>query len=291
MFDFTSRRFLYFLISGAIIVAGLISAFSPGGLKWGIEFEGGMSFTATFSQPMDSARLDQSLADIGYGTATVQQTGKGEFFIRTPSLETADQEKIGKGLKDLGGSVEEFNAVSPIVAKQTIRNAGFAVAVACLVMLLYIAYAFRRMPRPFRFAGCAIVALVHDVLMTLGVFSFVTRALNWEIDPMFMAAVLAILGYSINNTIVIYDRIRENTIKGVSPDFGTIVNISTTQSLTRCLNSSVTTILALVAVYAFVGGPIRTFSVALVVGLIAGTWGAIFICGPLLLPWRKTASD
>ena len=158
-----------------------------------------------FSQPMNSAELHRNLSEIGYGEATIQQTGKGEFFIRTQSLELADQEEITKGLEGFGGSIEEFDVVSPMVSKETLRNAFIAVIVACVAIFLYVAWAFRRMPRPFSYGSRAIIALVHDILVVIGVFSFLARALDWEVDPMFMAALLAVLGYSINNTTCRFD--------------------------------------------------------------------------------------
>ena len=286
MFDFVDKKWWFILSSTIIIIAGIISLALPGGLKPGIEFQGGTSITLT-SKEADSARLRQKLAELGHGETVVQVLGGGDFFIRTRELDVEEQKALKDGMAEIGGEVGEFNAVSAIVAAETMRNTGIAVGVATVAILLYMTWAFRRMPSPFRYGTCAVIALIHDVLVTLGVFSLLGRALNWEINPMFVIAVLAVIGYSINNTIVVFDRIRENLAKGISPTFEATVNSSLIQTLTRSLNTSLTTILVVIALYLFIGGTIRNFVVALLVGFISGTYSSIFIAAPLLVVWEK----
>lgn len=298
MFDFVGKRRWFLLASAIIIVAGIISLAIPGGLKPGVDFQGGIAITLGpkegETEPLTLERVESKLADLGHSEAAnrIQVLEKDQFFIRTGELGDSDEEKLEEqaklknGLAEIG-DVKEFGSISAVIASETVRNAAIAVAVAAVAILLYITWAFRRMPSPFRYGTCAIVALVHDVLIVLGVFSFLGRAFNWEIDPMFVTAVLAVIGYSVNDTIVVFDRIRENLPKGTAPDFATVVNTSLTGTLGRSLNTSVTTLLAVLAIYLFVGGTIRTFVLALFIGTIAGTYSSIFIASQLLVVWER----
>ncbi|GAH32202.1 unnamed protein product, partial [marine sediment metagenome] len=161
------------------------------------------------------------------------------------------------------------------VAEETAQNAAIAVAVAAIGILLYVTWAFRRMPNPFRYGTCAIVALVHDALIALGIFSILGGILNWQVNLMFITGILAVIGYSINNTIVVFDRIRENLIKGISPSFEVVVNNSLVETLSRSLNTSLTTLFVVLALLLFVGASIQNFAVVLLSGIIAGTFSSI----------------
>ena len=290
VFDFVGKKRWFLLASAIIIVAGLISVLVPGGLKLGVDFEGGISATLgpKEGETLTLEQVEQKLNVLGHSEAakSVQVLGEGDFFIRTRELDENEQEKLRNGLSEIG-EVKEFGAISAVVASETVRNAAIAVGVAAIAMLLYIAWAFRRMPSPFRYGTCAIIALIHDVLVVLGIFSFLGRTLNWEIDPMFIIAVLAVIGYSVNDTVVVFDRIRENLTKGITGDLGNTVNFSLTQTLGRSLNTSITTLLAVLAVYLFVGGPIRNFVMALFIGIVAGTYSSIFIASQLLVVWER----
>jgi preprotein translocase subunit SecF len=183
--------------------------------------------------------------------------------------------------------VLEFYDVSPIVAKEIGRNTGIAIAAASIGILLYIAWAFRRVPRSFRWGSCAVVALIHDVLVVLGVFSILGRLLNIQIDALFITAILAVVGYSVNNTVVVFDRVRENITLGRSKDMTIVVNRSLVETLRRCLNTSLTTLFVLLALLLFGGLTIKNFILALVIGLIAGTYSSLFVAPQLLLVWEK----
>jgi len=295
MFDFVGKSRWFLLASAIIVLAGVISMAIPGGLKLGIDFEGGYGVTIgpKEGQTLTLDQVEEQLRNLGYTDAAnrVQVLSEGDFYIRTRELKTVEeQERLQSALADIG-EVEQYGSVSAAIASETVRNAAIAVGVAALAILLYITWAFRKMPRPFRYGTCAIIALIHDVVIVLGVFSFLGRALNWEIDPMFITAVLAVIGYSVNDTIVVFDRIRENLPKGVAPDFRNVVNISLTQTLTRSLNTSITTILAVLAVYLFVGGTLQTFIMALLVGTVIGTYSSIFIASQLLVIWEQGKLD
>lgn len=215
MFDFVGKKRWFLLASAIIIFAGIISLAVPGGLKPGIDFEGGISITLgpKEGETLALEEVETTLSDLGHEESRVQVLGEGDFFIRTRKLGETDEEQVAEqarlkgGLEEIG-EIREFGSISAVVASETVRNAAIAVAVAALAVLLYITWAFRKMPSPFRYGTCAIVALVHDVLIVLTVFSFLGRILGWEIDPVFVTAVLAVIGYSVNDTIVVFDRIR-----------------------------------------------------------------------------------
>ena len=183
--------------------------------------------------------------------------------------------------------VKEFDAVSAMVATETTRNAAIAVAVAAIGILLYVAWAFRRMSHPFRYGACAIVALLHDTLVALGTFSILGGMLGWEINLMFVTGILAVIGYSVNNTVVVFDRIRENLTKDQKSDFELVVNNSLVETMSRSLNTSLTTLFVVLALFLFIGPAIQNFAVVLLVGIVAGTYSSLFIAPSLLVVWQK----
>jgi len=292
MFDIVGKRFWFFLSSGVVILIAII-ALATIGLKSGIEFSSGSMMTVSFEQEVDHGELKQELAELGYANAIVQSeirpAGGGVFYIRTGELGDEEKAQMEHGLAARFGNLEEteFSSVSPMVAAETARNAAIAVAVAAIGILLYVTWAFRRMPNPFRYGTCAIVALVHDALVAMGVFSILGGILGWEINLMFITGILAVIGYSVNNTVVIFDRIRENLTKGVSPNFEVVVNNSLVETLSRSLNTSLTTLLVVVSLLLFVGATIQNFAVVLLIGVIAGTYTSLCIAPTLLVVWEK----
>jgi preprotein translocase subunit SecF len=288
MTDIVGKRFWFFVAAGAVILFCII-ALGHFGLKSGIELSSGSLLTVNFEQAVDEAELKQELANLGHGGAIIQQTGEGDFIIRTSELDNQAKTQLEAGLAARFGQVTEaeFYSVSPMVAAETARNAGIAIAIACIGILLYITWAFRKMPHPFRYGTCAIIALGHDVLISLGIFALLGGVLGWEINLMFITGILAVLGYSINNTVVVFDRIRENLLKGTSSDFETVVNRSLVETLSRSLNTSLTTLLVVLALLFFVGSTIQNFAVVLLIGIIAGTYSSVCIAPNLLVVWEK----
>ena len=283
-----NKRFLFFLISGLLILISVISLATVG-LKSGIEFSSGSMLTLKFETPVDTAQFRQEIASLGYGDAIIQNVGGNEFLIRTKELSEEAKAEIETALSARFGSLSEsqFYSVSPLVASETTRDTAIAVAVALVGILLYVTWAFRRMPNPFRFGVCAVIALFHDALVTLGVFSVFGAIFNWEINLMFIIGILTVIGYSINNTIVVFDRIRENQVKGVSADFEIIVNNSVTETLSRSFNSSITSLITVVALLLFIGSTIQNFAVILLIGIIAGIFDSVFVAPGLLVVWDK----
>jgi len=286
--DIIGKRFWFFAISGVVILIGIISLVTFG-LVAGIEFSSGSMMTVRFEQEVDQGDLKQELASLGYANAIIQHTGAEDFLIRTHELTGEDKAALEDALAAKFGHLTEtqFHSVSPMVARETTQSAGIAVAVAAIGILLYVTWAFHRMPKPFHYGTCAIIALIHDTLVALGVFSILGGILNWQINLMFITGILAVIGYSVNNTVVVFDRIRENLTIGVSPHFEVIVNNSLVETLSRSLNTSLTTLLVILALLLFVGASIQNFAVVLLIGIIAGTFSSIGIAPSLLVVWEK----
>lgn len=287
-FDITGNRFRFFLISGVIIFIGIISL-ATFGLKSGIEFSSGSMMTVIFETDVGHSQLKEEIAELGYTNVITQRTGQGEFLIRTHELSGEEKAALEDGLSARFGNLTEtqFYSVSPMVASETANNVSIAIVVAAVGILLYVTWAFRRMPKPFRYGTCAIVALVHDALIALGIFSILGGILNWQINLMFITGILAVIGYSVNNTVVIFDRIRENLKMGVSSNFETVVNNSLVETLGRSLNTSITTLIVVLALLLFVGASIQNFVVVLIIGIFAGTFSSICIAPTLLVIWDK----
>ncbi len=288
MFDITGKRFWFLRISGVIILISII-ALVVFGLQPGIEFSSGSIMTVSFAQEVDQADLEQELTNLGYSNVIIQHTGEGDYIIRTQELTEEDKTALESALAERFGVPAErgFYSVSPMVAGETTRNAIIAVAFAALGILGYITWAFRRMPSPFHYGTCGVIALLHDVVVVLGIFSILGAILDWEINLMFITGVLAVIGYSINNTVVVFDRIRENLTRGVSPNFEVVVNTSLVETLSRSLNTSLTTLFVVLALLLFVGASIQNFAIVLLIGIIAGTYSSMFIAPSLLVIWEE----
>jgi len=288
MFDIIGKRFWFLLIAGIVIVISIISL-AAFGLKAGVEFSSGSILNVNFEQEVEQEQLKQEMASLGYPNTIIQRTGEGNFLIRTTELSGANKTQLEDALMAKFGQLTEaeFYSVSPMVATETASNAGIAVAIAALGVLLYVTWAFHRMPKPFRYGTAAIVALVHDALVALGVFSILGAVLDWEINLMFITGILAVIGYSVNNTVVVFDRIRENLNMGISPHFEVVVNNSLVETLGRSINTSLTTLFVVLALLFFIGTSIQNFAIVLLIGVIAGTFSSVFIAPTLLVIWEK----
>jgi len=288
MLDIIGKRFWFLFIAGVVLLASIISLLTVG-LQTGIEFSSGTLMTVGFGEEVNQNQVREALADLGYPNVIVQNVGEEDFLIRLPSLEPGEKTGLEAGLTESLGTLEVrgFDAVSPMIATETAQNAAIAVAVAAIGILLYVTWAFRRMPNPFRYGTCAIIALTHDTLVALGVFSVLGSILGWEINLMFITGILAVIGYSVNNTVVVFDRIRENLARSGKADFTTVVNNSLIESISRSLNTSLTTLFVVLALLLFVGATIQNFAVVLLTGIIAGTYSSMFIAPGLLVVWSK----
>ena len=302
MFDFVRNRRLFYLLSAILILPGAISLLLPGGLNPGIDFTSGTIMTIQFEQPVDQDRLRIAFAQLGHSEAIVQQSSENTFVVRTRPLTQADAGQAG----DVGGTSERqlieqnlsgqfgplqilnLDQVSPLIAAEIVRYAILAVAAASVCILLYLWWAFNKVTHPLRYGTTAIAALLHDALIVLGVFSILGRLFpaEIEIESTFIVAVLTVIGFSVHDTIVVFDRIRENFIRRAGDSFEDVVNHSLAQTLTRSLNTSLTVILTLVVLMLFGGVTIRTFVLALLIGITTGTYSSIFVASMLLVSWH-----
>jgi preprotein translocase subunit SecF len=284
----TGKRTLFLIISEVLILIGII-ALVVFGLTPGVEFSSGSILTVSFDEEVEQAELETAMTELGYSNVIIQRTGGGDFIIRTQELSGEERMALEDSLSaEFGALTErEFYSVSPMVASETANNAIIAVGVAAVGILLYITWAFRKMPKPFHYGVCAIIALVHDVVIVLGIFAIFGAIMNWEINLMFITGVLAVIGYSINNTVVVFDRIRENLKRGISANFEAVVNNSLVETLSRSTNTSLTTMIVVLALLLFVGSTILNFAIVLLIGIIAGTYSSLFIAPNLLIIWDR----
>lgn len=295
--DFVSKRWWFLGFSFAVIMAGIISMLVPPGFRIGIEFTGGSALTVTFEKPVGQEQLRKTLTDLGYGEAVIQGLGESTFLIRTRTLEEATpgvaagqsaRERLESGLRALAPiSNSDLAAVSPVVARETVRNAIIAVLVASVVILFYITWAFRAVPNSIRMGSTAVIAVLHDVLVTLGLFSILGKFINIEINVMFITGILTVLGYSVHDTIVVFDRIRENTARRVARDLESTINFSIMETLGRSLNTSITTLMAIVALLILGGPTLQSLLLTFLIGLITGTYSSICIAAQLLVVWQR----
>jgi len=287
--DFVGKKSWFFLISAIIIVAGIISL-AVFGLRLGVDFVGGTSMTFQFSSPIEQSQLRQEIANLGYDKASIRNA-EGDFIVHVKGMVSAEEgKKLAQELREkLGCEVKMTNpySASPAVGTETARSAGIAVVIAAVAMLIYIVWAFRRMPKPFRWGTCAIIALIHDVFIIVGIFSILGWLAGIEIDALFITGLLAVVGYSINNTVVIFDRIRENVSRHISPDFTVTVNSSIVETLGRSLNTALTTLFVILALFLFGGATIHYFILVLLLGALIGTYSSICISSQLLVVWEK----
>lgn len=287
MFDIIGKRFWYFLISGIVILAGIIALFVFG-LQPGIEFASGSQITISFNEAVDKQQVEQALADLGYTSAIVRKAGT-DFILDLPELDDAAKADLRANLADKLGEFRDggFQSVSAKAAEGTTRNTIIAVIISAIGMLVYISWAFRRMPNPFRWGTCAIVALVHDVLVAVGVFALLGGIFEWEIDLMFIAGILTVIGYSVNDVIVVFDRIRENVRSRGEANFEAVVNDSILETLSRSIITGLGTMFVLIALLLFVGTSIQNLVVVLLVGVITGTYSGFGTAASLLVVWKK----
>jgi len=244
MINLVGKRSWFFFISALLLIASIASV-AIFGLKPGLDFTGGTSLTLEFNSTVQQSQLRQTMANLGYSEATIQNTGPNSFTVDLREITDQERDTLQNNLETnlgTGLNITNYSSTSPMIGASTARNAGIAVIVAAIGMLIYMAWAFRKMPRPFRWGTSAVLALLHDVAIMIGIFSLLGWIAGIEVDALFITAVLTVVGYSINNTCVVYDRIRENMTKHISPDFAQVVNYSLVETLARCINSSLTAI-------------------------------------------------
>ncbi len=294
MFNIVERRHWFFLLSAVIIIPGLVAmiySYATVGtpVKLSIDFTGGALLELQFEQPVQPADMRAALAEQGFAGSTVQTTANAQTLLaRTKPMQQEEKAQIMEALRATYGSIEElrFESVGPAVGAEVTHAASIAVAVAALFILAFIIFAFRKVPNAFRYGLCAIAAMIHDILVTVGLFSLAGLLLNWEADALFLTAILTVIGFSVQDTIVVFDRIRENIPKRRGEPFETIVNRSLLETIHRSLATQLNAIFVLIAILFFGGATMKQFVAVLLVGLLSGTYSSIFNAVPLLVVWE-----
>jgi preprotein translocase subunit SecF len=279
-FDFISRSKVWLALSGTLIMIGLMALLIRGGLNLGLDFRGGTLLQLRFTKTVSTEDVRNVLKDYGLEKSGIQNSGGNTVLIRTRDLTDQERQDVLAGLKEKLGSYEVFRTekVGATISRELTRNAFLASAIASALMLVYITVRFE-----FKFAVAAILALIHDLLVTVSLFAL----FNIEVDSTFVAAILTILGYSINDTIVVFDRIRENLKARRKEPLEELVNRSINETLTRSINTSLTTLFTVIALLFFGGETTKVFALALLIGLASGTYSSIFISSPLWYLWQK----
>jgi preprotein translocase subunit SecF len=282
---------LFFGISGIIVVVSIVSLLVFG-LKLGIDFKGGSVIELAFSQPVSVDAVKSELQNKEFGHMQVQAVDDNGVIFRTTEMDSEKYDQFLELIKNTFGEVDErrFESIGPVVGEQLTRKAVYQLLLVSLGIVLYIAYAFRKVARPvssWQFGVSAIIALLHDLLVVLGVFAILGYLFNIEIDSMFVTAMLTVLGFSVHDTIIVFDRIRENLRLYAGQTMEFIANHSISQTLVRSLNTSLTVLFVLLALLLFGGESIRYFVLALFIGIATGTYSSIFIASPLLVLWQN----
>lgn len=312
MFKLVERRGLYFIFSGVLLMVGIatlifstINTGSP--LQLGIDFAGGTIFELQFEEPVGEQAIRDVLNDLGFQELVVQELnpleasaveGVGEDFpegsrwsVRTEEAE-ADTislalDRLSDEIAPLARDATSTAEVSGAVGEEVTRAALLATFVAAGVILGFVWFAFRKVPHAFRYGACAIIAMFHDILIMLTAMSILGLLFNWQADALFLTAVLTVLGFSVQDSIVVFDRIRENIPKRENESYELIVNRSVLETVHRSLATQLNAIFVMVAIVLFGGETIRQFVIILLIGLTSGTYSSIFIAVPLLVSWEK----
>jgi preprotein translocase subunit SecF len=288
--NFIRHTKLYFLISALLLIPGLYSL-SRYGLRLSIDFTGGTLIEIQTSAQPD--QVTQAAKQSGLDVSSLSQSSDSIYLLRVKPATQDQNNKFFTELKTISQSdpvQKRFETVGPSIGKELTQKAILSLVVSSLCIVAYIAWTFRHIPRPYtswKFGVSAVIALLHDALVVLGLFSIFGHYFNVEIDSLFVTALLTVIGFSVHDTIVVFDRVRENLPKLPQATFSQVVDFSLAETLGRSLNTSLTVILTLSSLLIFGGETIRWFVVALLIGIISGTYSSIFNAAPILVLWEQ----
>lgn len=292
MTDFIKTKIIWFLISGGLVVISLVF-FGLGGLKLGIDFSGGTLYRVNFPKLKDTTVILKTIEDINLGQAGIRTVSGSDVQIKMGFLTQDKHEELFSKFKELDPGVAEISieTIGPAIGQELKKRSQVAIAVVLIMIVLYISWAFRHVSqgpvRSWVYGLAAIIALFHDILIVIGVFSVLGYFFDVEVDILFVTALLTILGFSVHDTIVVFDRIRERIKQFPNLPFGQVINESILSTASRSINTSLTTLLVLVSLLVFGGESIRFFALALTIGIIIGTYSSIFIASPLLFVYGR----
>jgi preprotein translocase subunit SecF len=286
------KRYYFFALSLLLIVPGLI-LLGVQGVPLSIDFTGGTFLEVKFEdgKTPDTATILSIYEDAQIEDAQVTSTDSGSLVIRSSFLTNEARDTVLSAMKEVSGSdvsVIKFDSVGPSIGKQVTQRAAIAVAVSSILVVLFIIWSFRKVQNAFRYGVCAILAMIHDILIIVSITGIGTYFFGWEIDSLFLTALLTVIGFSMQDTIVVFDRIRENSNILRRVEYETLVNHSIVQTLQRSINTQLMTVEFLLLALAMFGGvTLREFAIILLVGLLSGTYSSIFVAAPILVLWEK----
>ena len=292
MIDILSKRYLYFVVSLLVIIPGLIVLFT-GGLPLSIDFTGGSLLEVQFEngKTLSTESLKTIYEDAGIDDAQIQTTESGTLLIRSSFLTNEIRDTVLSAMQTEAGAgvtVVRFDSVGPSIGSQVAARAAQAVGLAALAVAVFITYVFSKVPNAFRYGVCAIIAMIHDVAIVFSVVGIGARLFDWQIDALFLTALLTVIGFSVQDKVVVFDRIRENTNIFRRLNYEVLVNHSIVQTLQRSINTQLMTVEFLLLALALFGGvTLQEFAVMLLVGLFSGTYSSIFIAAPILVVWEN----
>jgi preprotein translocase subunit SecF len=291
MLDILGKRYLFFAISALLIVPGLI-VMAIFGMPMSIDFQGGTMMDIRFNSGT-AATTEQVLAvynEMGIEDAQITTSGDDTLVIRSTAIEESQRAELVRQLEAATGdtiTVNRADSVSPTIGREVTARAILAVAMAALAVIVYITFAFRGVQHSFRYGVCAIIAMIHDVLVVLSLAAIGGQLFGWQVDSLFLTALLSVIGFSVQDKVVVFDRIRENSAIFRRLPFETLANHSIVQTLQRSINTQLMTVEFLLLALALFGGvTLREFAVILLVGLFMGTYSSIFIAAPILVIWE-----
>ena len=298
MIDVVAKRIWFLGFSLVIFVIGIISLAIPPNLNLGIDFLSGTGITVSFEKEINTEQIQSEFNSLGSSSTNTQSLGNDTFFIRTERLSdfsnsddtsNVSREDVENSLKKIDDQYKilEVETVGSKVAEGTIRNSIVAVTVSSLFVMIYILYAFRKLENSIRFALSAVFTLIHDVILVTGLYALLGHLFGLQVNSVFIVAILTVIGYSVNDTIVIFDRIRENNLKFSSSSISQNINRSINESITRSLGTSITTLLVLLSMLLLGGSTLRDFLVVLILGVIVGTYSSIFVASQFLVFWEQ----
>jgi len=291
MFNILKYYKIWFAISGLIFIFGLASL-GLYGLNLGIDFKGGTLSELQFKQAVETKKVKDVLENQGLKNFQIQTTENFGIIIKTESLEKSKYDEITTALRTQVGEFTEkrLDSIGPVIGKELKRKAIYELILVSLGIIFYIAYAFRKVAKPitsWMFGTAAIIALFHDLLFVLGTFSLLGHFKGVEVDSMFVTAMLTVLGFSVHDTIVVFDRIRENLKLYAGRSIEFVVNYSISQTIVRSINTSMSVLFVLFSLLLFGGDTIKYFVLTLFIGIAIGTYSSIFIASPILVLWHK----
>ena len=303
MFKIVQKRRWYFIGSGLVILLGIVAMIfslirfgTP--VRLSIDFTGGSLFVFNFEAPADEAAIRQVLADQGLEAALVQRLGataESTWPVRTKEATPDQVQQILASLEEEVAPVNRdlltYETVSPIIGSEVTQAAAGAVLVASIIILGFVWWSFRRVPHAFRYGAAAIVAMLHDILIALGFYALMGILRGWEVDALFLTAILTVIGFSVQDTIVVFDRIRENIPRYSQEPFERVANRSILETIHRSLATQLNAIFVMIAIILFGGETIRPFIATMLVGMLSGTYSSIFVAVPLLVSWEESARE